>query len=142
MNIIIFCNFAALLRCVPPSSILVPPLRGLAVRGNKFLQFRALLQVRAPAGVLLRRSIHHINADEPHISTALPPTRSNSILSRSLTSIFTQVRMCYESNIRVWFHRVAAKTSKAFSLKPCLVSSQEVVVVTRQVKLSTLVQAA
>ena len=35
---------------------------------------------------------HEINAHRPHISTALSPTHSNSVLCGSLTAIFTHVR--------------------------------------------------
>ena len=41
---------------------------------------------------------HEINANRPHISTALSPTCSNSVLSRSLAVIFTHVQTCYECN--------------------------------------------
>ena len=52
-------------------------------------------------------------------------------------------KVLHQCNVMGVVWRVASKkVLKAFSLEPCVVSTQEAVVVTRQVKLSTLVQAA
>ena len=42
---------------------------------------------------------HEMIADGPHISTTLPPTNSNSALSRNLSTISMHVRLCYEHNL-------------------------------------------
>ena len=76
------------------------PVRGVLTDCSQLPYFQLALTVPCPIASppKTRWGSHEINAIGWHIWTGLSPTRSNSTLSKNLSSILTHLRTCYEPN--------------------------------------------